>query len=104
MKTKMMLLLLSFFILMICSWEKVESVQLEYKYSVGECLTYCQIQIMERHDATTHVDETIEYIQMNYTEEINEINIQRRVDSLRIIPDNKYKYDQLFQTILKSSC
>ena len=103
-----MLLLLSLLILMICSWEKVESVQLEYKYSVRECLTYCQIQIMERHDATTHVDETIEYIQMNYTEEINEINhekyIQRRVDSLQIIPDNKYKYDQLFQTILKSSC
>ena len=78
---------------MICSWEKVESVQLEYKYSVRECLTYCQIQIMERHDAKTHVDETIEYIQMNYTEEINEINhenyIQRRVHNLQIIPDNK---------------
>lgn len=103
-----MLLLLSLLILMICSWEKVESVQLEYKYSVGEYLTYYQIQIMERHDAKTHLDETIEYIQMNYTEEINEINhekyIQRRVHNLQIIPDNKYKYDQLFQTILKSFC
>jgi hypothetical protein len=93
---------------MICSWEKVESVQLEYKYSLGEYLTYYQIQIMERHDAKTHLAETIEYIQMNYTEEINEINhekyIQRRVHNLQIIPDNKYKYDQLFQTILKSFC
>ena len=87
---------------MIYSWEKVESVQLEYKYSVGEYLTYYQIQIMERHDAKTHLDETFEYIQMNYTKEINEINhekyIQRRVHNLQIIPDNKYKYDQLFQT------
>jgi hypothetical protein len=87
---------------MICSWEKVESIRLEYKYSVGECLTYREIQIMERHDATRHLDETIQYIQMNFTEQIIEINnekyLQRRVHSLQIIPDNKFKYDELFQT------
>jgi hypothetical protein len=69
---------------MICSWEKVESVQLEYKYSVGEYLTYYQIQIMERHDAKTHLDEMMEYIQMNYTEEINEINHEKYKKILRL--------------------
>jgi len=40
---------------------------------------------------------------MNYTEHITEIdsikNIERQINSIRIIPENQYKFNQLSETI-----
>lgn len=57
---------------------------------------------MERHDVDKRFDQTVEYIQMNYTEHITEIDsikyIERKVDSIRIIPRNQHKLKQFSET------
>ncbi|CAF1287585.1 unnamed protein product [Rotaria sp. Silwood1] len=88
--------------LQILLWEKSLTVRLEYKYSVGQRLTYLELQIIERHDVEKRLDETIEYIEMNYTEEIIKIdsidNIQRKMNSIRMYPFDRYKHKQLLET------
>ncbi|CAF0834297.1 unnamed protein product [Rotaria sordida] len=65
-------------------------------------LTYSEIEIIERRDVEKCLDETIEYVEMNYTEEIVKIesieNIQRKINSIRMFPFNRYKYEQLLET------
>lgn len=89
------------FFYFILLWKTIEAIRFEYKFSNNESLTYSEIQFIERYDMEKHLDETIEYIEMNYTEKIIEIesikNIQRRVYSIRMFPFNKYKYEQLFE-------
>ncbi|CAF2838869.1 unnamed protein product [Rotaria sp. Silwood2] len=97
-----MFVLLVILFFQILSWEKCETIRLEYKFSAEKRLTYSEIQIIEHHDVEKHLDETIEYIEMNYTEEIIKIesinNIQRKINSIRMFPFNQYKYEQLFET------
>lgn len=85
--------------------KKVETIRLEYKYVVGKSYTYFEIQTIERHYFIQHFDETIEYIEMNYTEYLNEINsiktIERRMNSIRIIPINEHKINQLSERIFR---
>ncbi|CAF0920037.1 unnamed protein product [Rotaria sordida] len=65
-------------------------------------LTYSEIDLIERRDVEKCLDETIEYIEMNYTEEIVKIesieNIQRKINSIRMFLFNRYKYEQLLET------
>ncbi|CAF1209305.1 unnamed protein product [Rotaria sordida] len=97
-----MFVLLIVLYLQILSWKKSETVRLEYKYSAEQRLTYSEIEIIERRDVEKRLDETIEYIEMNYTEVIVKIksieNIQRKKNSIRMFPFNRYKYEQLFET------
>jgi hypothetical protein len=88
----MLVLFISFFVI-ILSVEKIETIRLEYKYSNEEYLTYSEIQIIERHDFEKHLGETIEYIEINLIK-----NIEKRINSLRLIPHEQYKYNQLSET------
>ena len=82
--------------------QQTETIRLEHKISHGQVLTYSEIQIIERHEIDKHLDQTIEYIEMNYTEYITEIvsikHIERKIDSIRIIPRNQHKFKQLSET------
>lgn len=100
-KQQMFAFLLLIYVI-IFSLEKVETIRLEYKYLSGKYYTYSEIQIIERHDFEKGIDESIEYIEMNYTEYINEIdsikNIKKQINSIRIIPNNEHKIKQLSET------
>lgn len=82
-------------------WENVESIELKYKYLHGDNLTYSQIEIIERHDGNRHLDETMEFIQMNFTDSIQEENstkiIRRTMNSIKIIPKNELKLKEFLQ-------
>jgi hypothetical protein len=97
-----MFVLLLLLLITILSWEKSETIRLEYKFSKEKCLNYSEIQLIERRDIEKRLDESIEYIQMNYTEQMIEIDsieyIQRQINSVQIIPPNRYKHNQLFET------
>lgn len=89
-----------FFSLMTCLLVQLtKTIRLEYKISNGQILTYSEVQIIEQHDVNKHLDQTIQYIQMNYTEYITEMDsikhIERKIDSIRIIPTNQHKSKQL---------
>ena len=82
--------------------QRTESIRLEYKISSGQFLVYSEIQIVERHDVDKRLEQTVEYIQMNYTEHVTEINsikhIERKINSIQIIPRNHNKLKQLSET------
>ena len=84
------------------SCENIDSIELKYKYSIGDQLTYFQTEIVERHDRNRGVEETIEFIQMNFTDFIQEEEeensmkiIRRQMNSLKIIPKNDLKFKEL---------
>ena len=90
----------------ILSWNIIETVRLEYKHPVGRSLKYSEIQITDVHDAGRHLDEITEYTEMIYTERVIEIDsnksIQVRLNSFRMFPLSRYKYD-LFLKIMNQT-
>ncbi|CAF1141418.1 unnamed protein product [Rotaria magnacalcarata] len=96
---------LVFLVLPILPWETTKTIRLDYKYFKGQSLSYSDIQIVECRGVERQLDETIEYIQMNCTEQMIEIesiiNIEKRSNSIRIFPFNRYKYKELSEISIK---